>query len=83
MYHGRASGWASTVIHGPRYEPDYGPRYEPDYGPRYASGRRAAPRVGPQGRATRRATGPRRTPDQLQRHRAAGPSGQRTDDADT
>ena len=65
-YHGRASrdalrvwsgpsGWASTVIHGPRYEPDYGPRYEPDYGPRYepdygpcyALGRRATPRVGP------------------------------------
>ena len=41
------SGWASTVIHGPRYEPDYGPRYEPDYGPRYASGRRAALRAGP------------------------------------
>ena len=67
-YHGRASrdalrvwsGWASTVIHGPRYEPDYGPRYrdEPDYGPRC-------------------------TPDQLQRLRAAGPSDQRTDDADT
>ena len=54
-YHGRASrdalrvwsGWASTVIHGPRYEPDYGPRYEPDYGPRYAPGRRAALRAGP------------------------------------
>ena len=64
-YHGRASrdalrvwsGWASTVIHGPRYEPDYGPRYEPDYGPCYASGRRATPRVGPPGRATRRAAG--------------------------
>ncbi len=34
-YHGRASrdtlwvwsGWASTVIHGPHYEPDLGPRY--------------------------------------------------------
>jgi hypothetical protein len=54
-YHGRASrdtlrvwsGWASTVIHGPHYEPDLGPRYapdrgqryEPDYGPRYAPGR--------------------------------------------
>ena len=46
-YHGRASrdalrvwsGWASTVIHGPRYEPDYGPRH--------ASGRRAAPHAGP------------------------------------
>ena len=42
-YHGRASrdalrvwsGWGSTVMLGPRYEPDYGPRYEPDYGPRY------------------------------------------------
>ena len=98
-YHGRASrdalrgwsGWASTVIHGPRYEPDYGPRYEPDYGPCYAPGRRATLRVGPPGRATRRAAGqrhapgrgPRRTPDQLQCHRAAGPSDQRTDDADT
>ena len=98
-YHGRASrdalrvwsGWASTVIHGPRYEPDYGPRYEPDYGPRYepdygphyASGRRAALRVGPPGRAARRAAGPRSTQDQLQRHSAAGPSDQRTDDADT
>jgi hypothetical protein len=64
-YHGRASrdalrvwsGWASTVIHGPRYEPDYGPRYEPDYGPRYAPDRRATPRVGPPGSATRRAAG--------------------------
>jgi hypothetical protein len=90
-YHGRASrdalrvwsGWASTVIHGPRYEPDYGPRYAPD--------RRATPRVGPPGSATRRAAGPRCapgrgprcTPDQLQRLRAAGPSDQRTDDADT
>ncbi len=123
-YHGRASrdalrawsGWASTVIHGPRYEPDYGPRYEQDYGPRYASGRRAALRAGPPGRATRRAAGPRYasgrraalhagppgratrraaglryapdrgprcTPDQLQRHRTAGPSDQRTEDADT
>ena len=60
------SGWASTVIHGPRYEPDSGPRYEQDYGPRHAPGR-----------------GPCRTPDQLQRHPAAGPSDQRTDDADT
>jgi hypothetical protein len=98
-YHGRASrdalrgwsGWASTVIHGPRYEPDYGPRYEQDYGPRYASGRRAALRVGPPSRATRRAAGPRYasdrrprcTPDQLQRHCTAGPSDQRTEDADT
>ena len=65
-YHGRASrdalrvwsGWASTVIHGPRCELDYGPRY--------ASGRR-----------------PRHTQDQPQRHRAAGPLDQRTDDADT
>ena len=69
-YHGRASrdalrgwsGWASTVIHGPRYEPDYGPRYEQDYGPRYASGRRAALRAGPPGRATHRAAGPRYAP---------------------
>ena len=45
----------------------------------------------PPGRATRRAAGPRhapgrgpcRTPDQLQRHRAAGPSDNRTDDANT
>ena len=53
------------MIHGPRYEPDYGLRYEQDYGPcyapghRYASGSRAALRVGPQGRAARRAAGPR------------------------
>ena len=61
-YHGRASrdalrvwsGWASTVIHGPRYEPDYGPCY--------ALGRRATPRVGPPGSATRRAAGPRYAP---------------------
>ncbi len=64
-YHGRASrdtlrvwsGWASTVIRGPRYEPDLGPRYtpdrgqryEPDYGPRYAPGRgpRYEPDYGP------------------------------------
>ena len=74
-YHGRASrdalrvwsGWASTVIHGPRYEPEYGPRYEPDYerathqaaGPRYASGRRAALLVGLPSHATRRAAWPR------------------------
>ena len=38
---------------------DYGPRYEPDYGPRYAPDRRATPRVGPPGSATRRAAGPR------------------------
>ena len=68
-YHGRASrdalrawsGWASTVIHGPRYEPDYGPRYEQDYGQRYAPSHRAPPRVGrfgPPGRATSRAAGP-------------------------
>ncbi len=70
-YHERASrdalrtrsGWISTVIHGPSYEPDYGPRH--------ASGRRTA------------ICGPCCTPDQLQRHRAAGPSDQRTDDADT
>ena len=45
-YHGRASrdtlrvwsGWASTVIRGPRYEPDLGPRYAPGRGPRYALG---------------------------------------------
>ena len=62
-YHGRASrdslrvwsSWASTVIHGPFYEPDYGPRYTLDYGPCYAPGRRATLRVGPPGRATRRA----------------------------
>ena len=97
-YHGRASrdtlrvwsGWASTVIRGSRSEQDYGPRYEPDYGPRYAPGRRATSRVGLQGRATRRAAGPRhapgrgpcRTQDQLQRHRAAGPLDQQTDDAE-
>jgi hypothetical protein len=66
-YHGRASrdalrgwsGWASTVIHGPRYEPDYGPRHAsgrrttPAAGPRYAPGRRAALRVGPPGCAMR------------------------------
>ena len=54
-------------------------------------GRRAVLRVGLPGRATRRAAGPlhargrgpRSTPDQLQCHRAAGPSDQRTDDADT
>ena len=82
-YYGRASrdalrvwsGWASTMIHGPRYEPDYGPYYAP--------GRRAMLRVGPPGRATRRAAGPHHAPDQLQRHRAAGPSDQRTDDANT
>ena len=55
-YHGRASrdalrdwsGWASTVTHGPRYEPDYWPRYAMDYGPRYEPGRthRAAPAAG-------------------------------------
>ncbi len=29
------SGWASSVIHGPRLEPDHGPRYyKPDRGPR-------------------------------------------------
>ena len=55
-YHGRASrdtlrvwsGWASTVIHWPHYEPDLGPRYAPgrgprdelDLGPRDALGRR-------------------------------------------
>ena len=41
-YHGRASrdtlrvwsGWASTVIHWPHYEPDLGPRYAPGRGPR-------------------------------------------------
>ena len=61
-YHGRASrdalrvwsGWASTVIHGPRHEPDYGPCYVP--------GRRATLRVGPPGRATHRAAGPRYAP---------------------
>jgi hypothetical protein len=76
-YYGRASrdalrGWscpASTVIHGPRYEPDYGPRYEPDYGPRHASGSRTTPRVRQQGRATHRAAGPR----YVQGCRAAGP----------
>ena len=55
------------------------------------AGLRAALRTGPPGHATRRAAGqcyapgrgPRRTPDQLQRLRAAGPSDQRTDDADT
>ena len=98
-YHGRASrdalrgwsGWASTVIHGPRYEPDYGPRYEQDYGPRFASGRRAALRAGPPGRATRRAAGPRYAsgrraalrvgPPGRATRRAAGPryaSGRRT-----
>ncbi len=53
-YHGRASqvalrawsGWASTMIHGPRYKPDYGPCYAPD--------RQTALRVGLPGRATRR-----------------------------
>ena len=52
---------------------------------------RAVLRVGPPGRATRPAAephhapghAPRRTQDQLQRLRAAGPSDQRTDDADT
>ncbi len=42
-YHGRTSpeilrvwsGWASTVIHGQRYEPDLGPCYAPGRGPRY------------------------------------------------
>ena len=61
-YHGRASwdalrvwsGWASTVIHGPRYEPDYGPCY--------ASGCRAVLRVGPPGRTTRQAAGPCKAP---------------------
>ena len=60
-------------------------------GPRHTSGRRAVLRTRPPGQATHQATGqyytpgsgPRRTPDQLQRHRAAGPSDQRTDDADT
>jgi hypothetical protein len=41
-YHGRASrdtlrvwnGWASTVIHGPRYESDLGLRYAPGRRPR-------------------------------------------------
>ena len=55
-YHGQASrdarrvwsGWAFTVIHGQRYEPDYVPRYEPDYGPRFAP---------EPGRAARRAAG--------------------------
>ena len=56
------SVWVSTVIHGPRYEPDYGPRYEQDCGPRHKSCRRTTPRVGPPGRATRRATGPRYAP---------------------
>jgi hypothetical protein len=44
---------------------------------RATSGRRAALRTGPPGR------GQRCTLDQLQRHRASGPSDQRTDDADT
>ena len=35
------------------------PRYELDYGPRYPPGRRATPRVGPPGHATRRTAGPR------------------------
>jgi hypothetical protein len=109
-YHGRTSrdalrawsGWASTVIHGPRYEPDCGQRYEPGCGPRHASGRRTTSRFGPQGRATHPSAGPLyasgrravlptrppgrehlRTPDQLLRHREAGPSDQRTDYADT
>ncbi len=34
-HHGGWSGWASTMIHGPRYEQDYGQRYEQDYGQRY------------------------------------------------
>ena len=54
-YHGRASrdalrvwsGWASTVIHGPRYEPDYGPRYEPDRRAALRAGPRAALHAGP------------------------------------
>ena len=66
-YHGRASrdalrvwsGWASTVIHGPRYKQDYWLRFEPDNGQCYAPGRRATPRVRPPGRSTRPAAGPR------------------------
>ena len=79
-YHGRASrdalrvwsGWASTVIHGPRYEPDNGPPYKPDFRPCYALGRRATPRAGPPGRAARRTN-----------YSATARSDQRTDDADT
>ena len=78
-YHGRASrdalrvwsGRASTVIHGPRYELDYGPRY--------ALGRRATPRVGPPGRATRRAAGPRYASGR----RAAGRTARRTKNSAT
>ncbi len=35
------SGWASSVIHGPRLEPDHGPRYyKPDHWPHYEPDRR-------------------------------------------
>ncbi len=95
-YHGRASrdilrvwsGWASTVIHGPRYEPDLGPRYAPgrgprdelDLGPRYAPGRWPRYALG---------CGQRYMPwaaqlsGQPQCHSAAGPSVQWSDCADT
>ena len=33
-------GWASTVIRGPRYEPDHGPRYAPGRGTHYNAGAR-------------------------------------------
>ncbi len=41
-HHGQASrdalrAWASTMIHGPRYEPDYGPCYASGRGPRRTS----------------------------------------------
>jgi hypothetical protein len=95
-YHRRASrdilrvwnGWASTVIHGPRYEADLGPRYAPgrgprdelDLGPRNAPGRKPRYALG---------CGPRYVPDRGPRNcrtnlsatapldlRASGPTAQ-------
>ncbi len=61
-YHGRASrdalrawsGWASTVMYGQATSTqNYGPRYASGSRATYATGRRAALRVGPTGRAAR------------------------------
>ena len=79
-YHGRASrdilrvwsGWASTVIHGPRDELDLGPRYAPGRGPRCAMGcgPRYAPDRGPRNcRTNLSATAPLDS-------RASGPTAQ-------